>query len=184
MHRDDLVAVGIAQIREIDLARDTLAPAGRVLDALAAVGDAGVVERLDLLGAGAGEADGAAIGMRRRLAVDRPGDAERTGLRAIPNAALGIGLARRMTDRAQHGVVELLGRFDIVGADHYVREHGCCPPARIRWDFAWTSAAPRSSTVPWFTSIRQQGGELETATTCKRARYGSSPLPGIRPSRP
>jgi len=143
MHRDDLVAVGIAQIREIDLARDTLAPAGRVLDALAAAGDAGVVERLDLLGTGAGEADGAAIGMRRRLAVDRLGDAERTGLRAIPNAALGIGLARRMTDRAQHGVVELLGRFDIVGADHYVREHGllssCQNPMGFRLDLGRTS---------------------------------------------
>src|SRR5215831_18114782 len=138
MHRDDLVAAGIAQIREIDLARGTLAPAGRVLDALAAVGDAGVVERLDLLGAGAREADGAAIGMTRRLAVDRLGDAERAGLRAIPNTAFRIGRARRMAEGAQHGVVEFLGCFDIVGANHDVREHGLPPPVRLRWDFAWT----------------------------------------------
>src|ERR1051325_4162429 len=97
---------------------------------------------------GEGEPVGAAVGVRRRLAVDRLGDAERAGLRAIPNAALRIGLARRMTDRAQHGVVEFLGRFDIVAADHYVREHGLLPPVRLRWDFAWTSAARRSSIVP------------------------------------
>src|SRR5262252_3470653 len=108
MHCDDLVAEGVAQVAEIDLPSGPFAPAGRVLDALAAVGDAGVVERLDLLGAGAGEADGAAIGMARRLAVDRLGDAERTGLRAIPNAAFRIGRARRMTEGAQHGVVEFL----------------------------------------------------------------------------
>src|SRR5262249_46083976 len=123
MHRDDLVAEWIAQVGEIDLARGPFAPAGRILDALAAVGDAGVVERLDLLGTGAGEADGAAVGVRRRLAVDRLGDAERAGLRAVPNAALRIGFARRVAEGAHHGVVELPGRVDIVGADHDVREH-------------------------------------------------------------
>src|SRR5262249_39896823 len=134
MHRDDLVAEWIAQVGEIDLARGPFAPAGRVLDALAAVGDAGVVERLDLLGTGAGKADGAAVGVRRRPAVDWLGDAERTGLRAIPNAALRIGLARRVAKGAHHGVVELLGRVDIVGADHDVREHAllsfCQTPIR------------------------------------------------------
>src|ERR1043166_1319428 len=140
MHCDDLVAGGIAQIGKIDLARGAFAPAGRVFDALAAVGDAGVVESLGLLGAGAGEADGAAVGVRCRLAVDRLGDAERAGLRAIPNAALGIGLARRVADGAQHGVIELLGRVDVVGADHYVREHALLSFQRPIRGFAWTSA--------------------------------------------
>src|SRR5262249_2250410 len=116
------------------LPRGPCPPPGGVLGAFPAVGDAGVVERLDLFGAGAGEADGAAIGMARRLAVDRLGDAERAGLRAIPNAAFRIGRARRMTEGAHHGVVEFLGCFDIVGADHDVREHGLLPPVRLRWD--------------------------------------------------
>ena len=143
MDRDDLVAARIAQIPEIDLARRAFAPAGWILDALAAVGDAGVVECLDLLGAGTGEADGAAVGMTRVLAVDRLGDAERAGFRAIPNAALRIGLARRMTECAQHGVVEFLGRCDVVAADHDVREHGLLSssqtPIGFHLDLAVTS---------------------------------------------
>jgi hypothetical protein len=74
-----------------------------------------------------------------------------------------------MTDRAQHGVIELLGRFDIVGADHYVREHGllcsCQNAMGFRLDLG---RAPRSSTVLSFTSIRQRGGELETASQPRR----------------
>jgi hypothetical protein len=56
--------------------RGPFAPAGRVLDALATVGNTGVMKSFDLLSAGAREADRAAIGMRRRFAIDRPGDAE------------------------------------------------------------------------------------------------------------
>src|SRR6516165_9306269 len=95
MHRDELVSGWIAQVGKIDLARRPFAPAGRVLDALTAVGDAGVVESLGQLGAGAREADGAAVSVRRRLAIDRFGDAERAGLRAIKDATLRIGLPRR-----------------------------------------------------------------------------------------
>src|SRR5690348_5250136 len=43
MNSDDLVAVGVAQIGEIDLAGRALAEAGRVLDRGAAILDAGVV---------------------------------------------------------------------------------------------------------------------------------------------
>ena len=92
MHRDELVSGWIAQVGKIDLARSPFAPAGWVLDALAAVGDAGVVESLDHLGAGAREADGAAISVCRRLAIDRLGDAEHAGFGAIKDAALRIGL--------------------------------------------------------------------------------------------
>src|SRR5262249_9587286 len=123
MHRDKLVAGWIAQVSKIDLAGGPFAPAGWVLYALAAVGNAGVVEGLGYLGAGAGEADGAPIGVRRRLAIDRIGDAGRAGLRSIKDAALRIGLARWEANGAQHGVVELPGRGEIVGADHYVCEH-------------------------------------------------------------
>jgi hypothetical protein len=61
MHGADFVTTGIAQIGEIQLARGPFAPAGRVLDAFAAVGDARVVEGLDLLGVGARETDGAPL---------------------------------------------------------------------------------------------------------------------------
>src|ERR1017187_8183927 len=113
MQRANLVARWITQVGKIELARGAFAPAGWVLDALAAVGDAGVVESPRLLWAGAREADGTAIGVRRRLAVDRLGDAEHASLRAIKDAALRIGLAHREPDGAKHGVVELLGGGEI-----------------------------------------------------------------------
>src|ERR1700732_2391050 len=120
MHRADLVAEWIAQVGKADFACRPFAPARRILDAFAAVSDAGVVESLGLLGVGTREADGAAIGMRRRLAIDRLGDAEYARLRAIEDAALRIGFTRRDGHPPQHGSVELLGRGEIVGADHDV----------------------------------------------------------------
>src|SRR5581483_9643091 len=83
MHRADLVAERIAQIGEIDPSGRALAPAGRILDALAAVGDAGVVKGLHLLRTRARKTDRAAIGMASGSAIDRLGDAERTGLGAV-----------------------------------------------------------------------------------------------------
>src|SRR4051794_16129568 len=82
----------------------------------------------------------AAVGVCRRLAVDRRGDAEHPSLRAIKDAALRIRLARRQPDGAQYRVVELLGGGKIIGADHYVCEHAllsvCQSPIR-------TSPGPR-----------------------------------------
>src|SRR5579872_1946542 len=98
MQRANLVARWIAQVGKIEPAPGIFTPAGRLLDALATIGDAGVVERPHLLGAGADEANGTAIGVRRRLAVDRLGDAQHAGLGAIKDAALRIGLARRDPD--------------------------------------------------------------------------------------
>src|SRR5579862_4622429 len=120
MQRANLVARRIAQIGKIEPAPGVFTPAGRVLDALAAIGDAGVVESSHLFRVGAREADGAAIGVRRRLAVDRVGDAEHSGLGAIKDAAPRIGLARREPEGIQHGVVEFLRGGEIVGADHDV----------------------------------------------------------------
>src|SRR5580704_16665969 len=99
MQRANLVARWIPKVGKIELA-GAFTPAGRVLDALAAIGYAGVVERPRLLRAGTRETDGTAIGVRRRLAVDRLGDAEHAGLRAIKDAALRIRLARRQPDGA------------------------------------------------------------------------------------
>src|SRR5450759_5315823 len=66
----ELVAVGIAEISKIEFARGAFAHARRVFAALAAIGDAGSVPRVGLLGGGSGTADGAALGRGRRLAVD------------------------------------------------------------------------------------------------------------------
>jgi hypothetical protein len=108
MQRANLVARWIPKVGKIELACGAFAPAGRVLDALAAIGYAGVVERPRLLRAGARETDGTAIGVRRRLAVDRLGDAEHAGLRAIKDAALRIRLARRQPDGAKSYCVRIL----------------------------------------------------------------------------
>src|SRR6185312_6937210 len=137
MQRADLVAARVAQVRNVELARGALAPAGRILDAFAAIGHARIVERLDQLGAGATEADGAAIGARRRIAIDRLGDAEHAGLCAVEDAPLRVRLAFRQADDAQHGVVEFLGRRKVVGAQDHVRKHSLLPPSEFR------SSAPR-----------------------------------------
>src|SRR5581483_2251880 len=79
----NLVATRIAQVGEVELAKSALAPSGRILDALAAVCDAGVVEGHDLLGTVASESDGAAVGVCCHLAVDRLGDSEHAILGAI-----------------------------------------------------------------------------------------------------
>src|SRR5581483_10409614 len=128
VQRADLVAERIAQVGKVELAEGAFAPAGRVLDALAAVGDAGVVEGFHLLRAVAGEADGAAVGVRRSLAVDRLGDAEYPSLRTVEDAAFRVGSALLDADGAECGVIELLGCGDIVGADENMREHGVPPP--------------------------------------------------------
>src|SRR5205814_5018756 len=98
MQRTDLVTGRIAQVGEIESARGPFAPAGRVLDALAAIGDAGIMEGLRLLGTVAREADGAAVGVCRHVAIDRLGEGEHTGLGAIKDAALWIGFALRQAD--------------------------------------------------------------------------------------
>src|ERR1041385_6537762 len=110
---NDLVAGRVAQVSEIVLARRSLAPARRVLDALAAVGDTGVVEGLGLLGARAREADGPAVRVRRGIAVDRLGDAERAGLCPVEDSAFRVHLPSRNSQDAEHGVIESLGRLDI-----------------------------------------------------------------------
>src|SRR5215831_4195814 len=123
MERANFIAVGIAQVGQIELAESTLSPARRILDALASVGHAGFVESSYLLGAVACKANGATIGVGRCLAVDGLADREHARLGAIEDATLGIGAARGNADGAEHGIVELLGGSDIIGPDHDVREH-------------------------------------------------------------
>src|SRR5215470_3687647 len=123
MHRDDLVSGWIAQVGKIDLARGPFAPAGRIFDALAPVGHARVVESLDFLGTVAGKANGSAVGVGRCLAIDRLRDPKSASLGAIEDATLRIGFTLGHANGAEYGIVELLGRGDIIGPDHNVREH-------------------------------------------------------------
>ena len=95
MHRTDLVARWIAQVGEIDLARCPFTPTGRILDALATISDTSIVEGPGFLSAVAHEADRAAVGARRGIAVDGLGDAKRASFGAIEDAPLRIGLSLR-----------------------------------------------------------------------------------------
>src|SRR5437764_13768668 len=120
MQRTDFVTGWVPQVRKIELARCSFAPAWRVLDALAPIGNAGVVESLDLLGVGARESNCSTVGVCRRLTINRLRDAEHASLRSINNAPFRIGLPPRDANGTQHSVIEFLGRREIVSADHYV----------------------------------------------------------------
>src|SRR3954465_4294550 len=74
--RRELVAVRIAHVGHVQRAWLAVARAGCTLDRRAALRDRRVVELLQLFGRLALEADGAAVGMGRRLAVDRLRHAE------------------------------------------------------------------------------------------------------------
>ena len=100
MQGADLVAIWIAQIGKVESGRAALAPAGRIFDGLAAVGDTSIVEGFHLFRAVSGEPYGAAIGMGGRVPVNRLADSEGAGRGAIEDPALGIDLALRHPDGA------------------------------------------------------------------------------------
>jgi hypothetical protein len=68
--RAQFVAIGIAKVSQIHRAGPTLARARWVLDRRPAIRDAGFVPGIGLFWAGHREADRAAVGVRRRLAID------------------------------------------------------------------------------------------------------------------
>jgi len=88
--RAQLVAVGIAEVREIHLAGGPLAHARRVLDRRAAIRDSGFVPRVGLFGIAHREADCAAVGMVGRLAVDGFGHHETPAIVGISQPASGV----------------------------------------------------------------------------------------------
>jgi len=127
VHRANLVAERVPQIGEIDLPCRALSPTRRILDALASVRDAGIMEGLDLLRAVTGEADGAAVGVGRHLTVDRFGNSKYSTLGAIKDAALRITSTLWDANGAEHSIVKPFRRNYIVGPDHDVREHVSFP---------------------------------------------------------
>src|SRR5665213_4382559 len=86
MQRANLVAVGIAQIGDIELDPGAFANARRILAGLAAIGEAGRLPGVGLRGRIAGETDGAAVADGRGLAVDRLRHREHAGLGAVEDA--------------------------------------------------------------------------------------------------
>ena len=103
-----LVAVGIAQISKVELAEPTFAIAGRLLTRRAARFDASLVPGVDFFGTVEVEPDRPAIGVMRRLAVDRPGNHEHRSIAAIGEPAL-VVLVRLL---AEQRVVEFLRPAD------------------------------------------------------------------------
>src|SRR5690606_28175893 len=120
----DLVAGRVAQIGQVQLAEGPLAQTRRVLDGAPAGRHPGVVEGVDRLGRPGREADGAAVGVAGRLAVDRLADGEGAARRAPPVATLRVRPLRRLvTERGQDRVIEFARRLDVVCADGDVGEH-------------------------------------------------------------
>src|SRR2546421_7025028 len=119
MHRADLVAVDIAQIGEVHFARRAFAYARRIFASGAAMGEARRVPGVGLLGGFSRKPNGAAVRRRRRLAVDRLRHREHAGLGEVENA-VAVDPGRPDAKRAEQGVIERLGLFQVVGADHHV----------------------------------------------------------------
>ncbi len=93
-----------------------------------AIGDRHVMELLHLLGAVALEPDGAAVAMRRGLAVDRlrngQGPAVVLEEHALVTARGGILEALPLEpEHPEHFFVERLRLLDVVGTHHHMIEH-------------------------------------------------------------
>src|SRR4051795_1730868 len=153
VHRADLVAVEIAQIGEIEFARAAFANAGRIFAVLAAVGDARRMPGIGLFGRVGRKTDGAAIGVCRRLAVDRLRHREHASLGEIENTVT-VDPGRPDAERAEQRVVERLGLFQVVGADHDMRKHSSIPPHFFRRTVA-IAAAHSQGTTPHAARCRQ-----------------------------
>src|SRR3954451_1088369 len=126
MESAELVAVGITEIGKVEFAEAPLAVTGRILDRRPARFDARLVPGIDLFGAVEREANRAAIGVRRRRAVDWPGNHEDRALAAVNEPTLVID-ARLL---AEQGIVEPLGPIVVVRSDHHVTVHACLLRAR------------------------------------------------------
>ena len=122
VQRADLVACGVAQVRQIQRAAGAFAQARWVFAGGAAVGNARCVKRVCLLGRFGEKTDGAAVGVAGCLAVHRGGDRKRARGAAVEITVF-VGNTGRNTQRAQHGVIKRLGFFEVVGPEHDMAEH-------------------------------------------------------------
>src|SRR4051794_394373 len=105
MQGTELVAVGIAQIGDIEFHAAAFAYPRRVFAGLAAMRDAGGVKRVGGFRRIGGKADGAAIGKGRRLAVDRLRHREGAGLAPVENA-MAVDPSWGNAERPEQSVIE------------------------------------------------------------------------------
>src|SRR5881394_246645 len=119
MESAELVAIGIAKIREIELAEAAFAIAGRILDRPSPSFDTALVPGVDFLGGVEIEADGAAVCMSGGLSVDRRCDHEHGAVPAIGDASALVGLRLFL----EQSIVEFLRPPHVVRTDHDVTEH-------------------------------------------------------------
>src|SRR5438067_1183287 len=116
-------ASGTSEIGRIHLAGGPLAYARRVLDRRAAIGDAGFMPGVDLIRTARREADGAAIRMAGRLAVDRFRHHETPAIVRVSQPASGVLDAGLTAHRGKQGIIEFLRPRDVVASDHDMAEH-------------------------------------------------------------
>src|SRR5215469_11618651 len=135
MNPDNLVAVGVAQIGEINLPCGPLAEPRRILDRRAAIRTAGLVPCRGLLGAAHDKADGAAIGMACRLAVDRLRHHEAPAIMRVGNPPPGVRGGGADAEYTEDRVVKLLRPVEVIAPDHDVTEHSGSPPWRGRLNY-------------------------------------------------
>jgi len=128
MQSADLVAGGIAQIREVETAARAFTR--WVFASGTAICYSGGVPGIGGFRRSGSEADGAAVTAGGGLAVDRRSDCEHAGRRHVKTAALAVHVARLVAERAEYGIVEFFRCGDVGCADHDVTEHSECMP---RW---------------------------------------------------
>ena len=108
MQRAQLVAVGITQIRQVQRPGATLAHSRRILDRRPARRHAGRMPSIRLRRACHRKPDRPAIGMRRRLAVDRRGHQEHPAIMHIDQPPLGILHRGLAANRGKQRIVKRL----------------------------------------------------------------------------
>src|SRR5439155_14399750 len=150
VHRANFVAVEIPQIGEVHFSCGAFAYARRIFAGLAAIGEAGRVPGVSLLGRVRRKADGAAIGVRRGLAVDRLRHRKYTGLGEVENS-VAVDPGWPDIERAQQRVIERLGFLEVVGADHDMRKHSSIPP---QFSNEQSRSYSRGGTTPYAARCR------------------------------
>src|SRR5829696_8388889 len=175
VQRAQLVAVGVAQIGEVERAERALAAAGRVLAGGASTRRPGLVPGLDLFRPVHGKPDRAAIGAAGRLPVDRLRHHEGGALVQVGQAALGVDPAGLAADGGKQRVVEGLRPLDVVAADHDVAEHSPAPSAHANRSrdraraFSASVARSRAGAVVASESRSRRAASVTSSTARSKA---------------
>src|SRR6185503_4128285 len=123
MQRTELVAVGIAQIGEIERTEAALANARWFLDRLPSGGDARLMPGVDLLRTVERETDRRAVAVTGRLPVDRRADHEHRAAARVREPTFLVRAAGLGADGGEERIVESARPLKIVRSDHHMAEH-------------------------------------------------------------